>query len=126
VKSVACIVVSAVLARHYGWGLVPPELAGVASKMLGALASLVFLALIAMAWRRKAVWLACAYGAWEYGQTAFCSAAYMVKPWPIVPGQPMCSAWVGLDVGFLGLMFAAFVVYRLALAELTVTSDRHG
>jgi hypothetical protein len=25
----------------------------------------------------------------------------------------MCSAWAGVDVGFVGLLFAAFVAYRL-------------
>jgi len=125
-KPVACIVLAAVLARHYGWGLVPPELAGVASKMLGAMASLVFLALIASAWRSRIVWSACAYGAWEYGQTALCSVAYMVKPWPVEAGEPMCSAWVGFDVGFFGLLIAAGVIYRLALSELIVTKDERG
>jgi hypothetical protein len=126
VKTVACIVLAAVLVRHYGWGLVSPELAGVASKMLGALTSLVFLALIASAWRSRIVWAACAYGAWEYGQTALCSAAYMVRPWQVDPGQPMCSAWAGFDVGFFGLLIAACVIYRLALSELIVTKDERG
>jgi hypothetical protein len=121
VKLVACIVFAAVLARHYGWGLVPPELAGTTSKMLGAMATLVFLALIACAWRSRLVWLACAYGAWEYGQTAFCTAAYLVKPWPVAPGQAMCSAWAGLDVGFVGLLFAAAVAYKINLSELIGT-----
>ena len=120
-KLVACIVFAAVLARHYGWGFVPPELAGITSKMLGALASLAFLALIACAWRSRLVWLACAYGAWEYGQTAVCTAAYLVKPWPIVTGQAMCSAWAGLDVGFVGLLFAAAVAYKINLSELIGT-----
>lgn len=125
-KTVACIVLAAVLVRHYGWGLVSPELAGVASKMLGAMASLVFLTLIASAWRSRIVWAACAYGAWEYGQTALCSAAYMVKPWPIDPGQPMCSAWVGFDVGFFGLLIAASVIYCLARSEFIFTKDKRG
>ena len=61
-KLVACIVLGVVLTRHYGWGFVPPEMAGVVSKMLGAVASVVFLALIAHAYRSRLVWLACAYG----------------------------------------------------------------
>ena len=125
-KLVACVVLASVLARHYGWGLVPPEVAGTVSKMLGAMASLVFLGLIAYAYRSRLVWLACAYGAWEFGQTALCSAAYLVKPWPVESGQGMCSAWVGLDVGFVGLMFAAFVAYRLTLSELIVTDQKNG
>ena len=90
-KLVACIVLGVVLARHYGWGFVPPEMAGVVSKMLGAAASVVFLALIAYAYRSRLVWLACAYGLWEYGQAAVCSAAYLVKPWQVEPGQAMWS-----------------------------------
>lgn len=111
-KLVACIVLAAVLARHYGWGFVPPEVAGTVSKMLGAMSSLVFLGVIAYAVRSRLVWLACAYGAWEYGLTAFCTASYLVSPWPVAPGQAMCSAWVGWDVGFVGLLFAAYVAHE--------------
>lgn len=112
-KLVAAVVLAAVLTRHYGWGFVSPESAGVVSKMMGAIASIVFLALIAAAWKRsRIVMLACAYGAWEYGQTALCSAAYLVKPWPVAEGQAMCSAWVGWDVGFVGLLFAAYVAHE--------------
>lgn len=125
-KLAACIVLAAVLARHYGWGLVPPELAGIVSKMLGALASLVFLALIAYGYRCRLVWMACAYGAWEFGQTALCSAAYLLRPWPIDAGQGMCSAWAGIDLGFVGILFAAVVAYRVALSELIVTDERNG
>ena len=125
-KLVACVVLGVVLARHYGWGFVPPEMAGVVSKMLGAAASMVFLALIAYAYRSRLVWLACAYGLWEYGQAAVCSVAYLVKPWQVEPGQAMCSTWAGLDVGFVGLMFAAFVAYRLTLSELIVTDQKSG
>lgn len=120
------MVLGVVLARHYGWGFVPPEIAGVVSKMLGAAASVVFLAMIAYAYRSRLVWLACAYGLWEYGQAVVCSAAYLVKPWQVGPGQAMCSTWAGIDVGFVGLMFAAFVAYRLTLSELIVTDQKNG
>jgi hypothetical protein len=114
VKLVACILLSAILARHYGWGLASPEMAGLHSKLLGATAALVMLALIASAWRDRLVWAACGYGAVEYGQTAVCAAAYMHTPWPIQQGQPMCSAWAGADVAFFGLTVAAIVTYCLA------------
>ena len=102
-------------ARHYLWPHFPPELQGMASKGLGAVAILVLLAVV---WfksdRSKAMGLILLWWAWEETQVAMCSVAYMLSPWAVEPGQGICHALTGLDLGALGVLFVAVLAYRSA------------
>lgn len=86
-----------------------------ASKGLGAMAILVLLAVV---WfksdRSKALGLILLWWAWEETQVAMCSVAYMHKPWSVEPGQAICHALTGLDLGALGVLFVAVLAYRTA------------
>ena len=86
-----------------------------ASKGLGAVAILVLLAVV---WfksdRSKALGLILLWWAWEETQVAMCSVAYMLSPWAVEPGQGICHALTGLDLGALGVLFVAVLAYRSA------------
>ena len=107
-------------ARHYLWPHFPPELQGMASKGLGAVAILVLLAVV---WfksdRSKALGLILLWWAWEETQVAMCSVAYMFSPWSVEPGQGICHALTGLDLGALGVLFVAVLAYRSAPVRLS-------
>lgn len=100
-------------ARHYGWALVDPEIAGIVSKMLGSIAAIGLLAIIWMQSRPVGL-IAFIVGSWyafEELQTVVCSALYLIEPWAIKPGQAMCSAKVGVDIGLVGIIaISAFCV----------------
>ena len=106
-------------ARHYGWAWVPPELAGVASKGLGAALSLLMIGII---WRLSpsrwllpvAIWLC-----FEDALTALCSIGYAIHPWAVPPGVGICSAWAGFDLGAAGLVAIGFAAWGQP-----VTTDR--
>lgn len=99
--------------RHYGWALVDPALRGVVSKGLAALAILCLLAWLLSCIRRSwIVVLAAAWFAMEEVQVAACSAAFAASPWPVLPGQPLCSSWLHFDIG------AATIIAAAALAAL--------
>lgn len=102
------------VAREHLWAYLPPELQGIASKGLGALLVLVLLGVVWMQ-SERCKWLAAAllYGAWCSLQTLLCSLAYMAEPWDVLPGQGICSARIGIDLGALGLLIVAFLAYRL-------------
>jgi hypothetical protein len=119
-KALALCLLAVLVTRHYAWDLAPPELAGVTSKMLGALEALSLLGVIAYAYRHTAVWVVCCYGAWEHAQTAICSWAYIVRPWTVAPGEPMCSAATGVEIGAVGIAIAAALAYWLNLSKLPV------
>lgn len=96
--------------RHYGWHLGPDALAGLASKALGAAAILCLLALLYERMRYGLpvfVWWA-----WEETQVLLCTTWFMVEPWPVAPGQAICSAKVGFDIGAVGILVVAFMLYR--------------
>ncbi len=104
---------AALVLRESAWSWFPVDLQGMASKGLGALLVLVLLAAVWLLSSRSG-WLmaAMAYGAWSALQTLLCACAYMVEPWTVPPGQGICSARIGFDLGALGLLAAAWFALR--------------
>lgn len=110
-------------ARHYLYDLWPPELRGLASKALGALAllSMIWLA-VWLAPRSLPVTLVALWWSIEEVQVALCSFAYMLKPWPVAPGQSICSARLDLDLGAIGIVIVFWLslyVYRSLYGRAT-------
>ena len=85
-----------------------------ASKGLGAALVLVLLSVVYWLTDARGWLLAVlAVAAWYQLQTLICAAAYMLGPWAVQPGQGICSARVGFDLGALGLLAVAYVAWRL-------------
>jgi hypothetical protein len=122
--ALACELLLIVAAREYLWLIVPAELQGMASKGLGAALVLVLLSVV---WRHaprsRALLGILAIAAWHSLQTLICSAAYMLEPWPTVPGVGICSSRIGFDLGALGLLAVAVVAYRLIPVRLDSIED---
>lgn len=106
--------------RHNGRLLVPPEIAGVVSKGLGGVTILCLLAVLWIKTRPPTlVTLIMIWWAWEETQVAVCSAMYAVAPWPVAPGQPICSAWVGFDLGSIGAIIVSILALAIAMFDST-------
>jgi hypothetical protein len=108
--------------RHYGWDLLDdPSQRALMSKALGGAASL-YLLLTVYSLAPVSGWLTAVtlWWAWEDVQIVLCSLAYMRWPWHVDPGQPLCSAAVGFDIGAATIVGIAFLAYRLQ----AVRSDR--
>ena len=114
-SEVACVLLLVLAARHYGYDFWPAELRGLASKALGALAlvTLVWLAVLQVQ-RSLAIYAVALWFSVEEVQVTLCSFLYMRKPWPVQPGQSICSARLDLDLGALGIV----VVFWLSLLVL--------
>jgi len=98
--------------RHFLWPHFPAEMQGMVSKGCGA-AAIVFL-LGFTAWRERGpILLVIAWWAWEELQTVLCSALYLQEPWEVPPGQGICSAKIGLDLGSLGILIVAGLLYYM-------------
>ena len=112
-KNLAVALLALAAVRHYGWHVVPPEYAGIASKGLTAL---VMLALVGLLWRltRGGYLLGAvlAWWAWEESQVAICSALFAINPWPVQTGQGICSALTGLDLGAVGICIVALLAWQ--------------
>lgn len=105
--------------RNYGWLLADPEMRGVASKALGAIAALCLIAFIAYHFASKMVLLVAAFYGFEELQTAVCSVMYMIEPWHVEAGQSMCSARIGFDIGAVGIFVVGLLAYILMEKNMT-------
>ena len=95
--------------RHYGWDFFPAELKGLASKGLGGIALLAMVVIVAAQNRDLCVKLVAAWWAFEELQVVLCSFAYMAAPWPVEPGQALCSARLDIDMGAIGIVAIAWI-----------------
>ena len=112
-KQVAYVMLAVAALRHYGWEIAPPELRGLLSKALAAMAIIALVWIIDSLVDHWAVRLVSLVWTFEQSQTVLCSAWFAVDPWPVAVGQPMCSAKAGFDFGAVGVMFIAIVLWRL-------------
>jgi hypothetical protein len=99
-------------ARHYGYALAPPDAQADVWNIAGALT------IIALLWSMRrglspmagliALWFAA-----EELLVAGCSAAWLVQPWAVMPGDEQCSAKIGLKIGALSLIVVAILAAKL-------------
>ena len=56
--------------------------------------------------------------AWEEAQTLLCGAAWAAGPWPVVPGQGICSGRLDFDLGAIGILIVAAIAMRLTPVKM--------
>ena len=100
-------------ARNYAWLAFPDDLRGMASKGLGSIATLMLLGIVLHAKPSKAVFYVVSWYAFMELQTVICSVWYLFEPWVVPVGQPICSAKVGFDLGAIGILVVACLLYLL-------------
>jgi hypothetical protein len=100
---------------HYGWALVPPEHAAQIWNAVGAVARAALLLWVAFHIRHPAVTAVTVWWLIEEALVAGCSAAYIIKPWPVPVGQAQCSSLFHLDLGTLGAVVIMILVGCIAV-----------
>jgi hypothetical protein len=100
-------------AAAYGWQFVPAQYVGAAWYISQSLWQVVLLALLACVYRSRAVVLVCALLAVFSLMVAGCEAAFLVKPWPMNPGDELCSARLNYPLGLLGAVIALGLVLSI-------------
>lgn len=119
----AALVLLAGVLKHYAWDLFDPGLKGVAAKGLGSLAMLALLgAVLYLAWSR-AMAMVVAWFAFEEAQTVICTSAWLIKPWVLDPNRAMCSQRLDFDLGAIGVMAIAVILWRVYLQTFVVTKN---
>lgn len=98
------------VAAQFLWQLFPGGQVWNASQ---ALLCVALLALVANAYPARSVRLVCALLAVWQSMTAGCSIAYLIRPWPIEPGQGQCSAALNLPLGAISGCVALVLAWRL-------------
>ncbi len=100
-------------AAAYGWQFVPSQYVGAAWYISQGLWQVVLLGLLAGLYRSRAVVAVCALLAGFSGMVAGCEAAYLVNPWPMNPGDELCSARLNYPLGLLGAVIALGLVLSI-------------
>lgn len=67
----------------------------------------------------RAVVAVCVYLALVFAASAACSLAWLVRAWPVSPGQDQCDARLDLPLSVMGLAVGLVLL-------LTIRSDRRG
>jgi hypothetical protein len=88
---------------------VPEDARGFVWNITGALLLAGLLLIVATQARSTAVWLVVALLVGHALQVAGCSVAYLWEPWPIVPGDDLCSDGLSVPLGTLGLVGVALL-----------------
>ena len=99
--------------RHYGWVPFDPELRGIASKALGGLALLGVVPFIWKAYPSRLMMLVLAWWCFEAIQILICSTAWAISPWEVPKGQSICSVGINFDLGAIGVMLVACILWRI-------------
>ena len=99
--------------RHFGWEVAPPGVRGVLSKGLGAVQAVALILLAVHLIQHEAMRMVAAWWLVEESLTAACSFWWMASPWPVAPGQAMCSARAGFDLGSVSIVWVAVILWRL-------------
>ena len=110
---VACVLLVAWWLAHYGYQWAPAEHAATVFNILRSLASLILLALVALAFPMRLVLLAVAGMAAEEAQVIVCGTWWLWKPWPVLPNQELCSAGLGIPLGSVGLVLIGMLAAHL-------------
>jgi hypothetical protein len=113
--------------RHHLWPAAPDPAQPVVSKALGACMVLWLLsALQRLAWATgngsKALAAVLMIAAWYQAQALVCSLVYLADPWPVLPGQALCTGRIGFDLGAVGLVLIAAAASTLS----RLTGGSHG
>lgn len=108
--SLALVLVLIGIGHGVAWKLVPSMYEASAWNVTGAVFRVLLLVLIGSAYRSLAMWLAVALLAGFELQTASCSIWYAVTPWPMSPGDELCSSKLHFPVGTVSLWLALLIV----------------
>lgn len=83
---------------HHAYKLAPVEIEGHAWNIGGAASRLVLLGILAWVIRSPITDIPAAWIAAEEVQAIGCTVAFIIKPWPMLPGQEKCSEALGLPL----------------------------
>jgi hypothetical protein len=116
-----------VAGRHHLWPAAAAADQPIVSKALGACLVLWLLSVVQrLAWAlghgSKVLAGVLMIAAWYQAQALVCSLSYLVEPWPVLPGQGLCTGRIGFDLGAIGLVLIAVAASSLS----RLTGEAHG
>ncbi|NKI94791.1 hypothetical protein [Rhizobacter sp. SG703] len=104
------------LACSYGWYWASPDMAADVQNILAAAFIFGLLALFGLVFDSAEIWLVTALLGLLKASVIACNTWYVIAPWPVMPGAPLCSTRLDLPlwiVGLvLGMVLAAYLLWK--------------
>ena len=92
------------LVCSYGWYWASPDLAADVQNILAAVFILGLLVLFGLVFDSAEIWLVTALLGLLKASVVACNTWYVLAPWPVMPGAPLCSTRLDLPLGIVGLV----------------------
>ena len=109
----ALALLAAGVAAQYVWRTVPANASADVWNASQAALVVVLLCVVIASVRSGAVRFVCLLlGTWQL-MTAGCSVLYLIRPWPVAPGQAQCSAALDLPLGAISGLLALLLAWRI-------------
>lgn len=105
------------VAKLTAWQAFPEAMQADIWNVSNALWATALLALIGLLYASKAMFLTVSMLAGFELQTAACSIGYIVKPWPMNPGDELCSAGLQFPIALVSLWAAVCLTLYLRGAK---------
>lgn len=99
-------------AAGLGYHHADPEIAADVWNASQAIFGLLLLVMVAVAYRGATLAPCALLACWKL-LTAGCSIAWILKPWPVQPGQSQCSAALDLPITVVGAWLLTVLALRL-------------
>lgn len=99
----------------YCWYWVPPDHQGTAWNVATCALVIYLLTQLGLVFSSPEIWLVAALLASFKMMVIGCDLWYAIDPWPVRPGQALCSARFNAPLGVVGLSFGALLaaaIYR--------------
>lgn len=99
----------------YCWYWVPAQYGGFAWNISTSALVILLLLLVGMLLDSVEVWAVVTLLAVFKATVIGCDVWYMVDPWPVRPGQALCSAYLNMPLGVIGLSVGTMlglIIYR--------------
>jgi hypothetical protein len=103
----------------YAWYWVPAQFAAHAQNVAGAALTIFCLGLIGLLLGSAEAWIVVGLLASFKAMVIGCTAWFLLDPWPIRPGQALCSARLNWPLGLLGVGAAGIIYLRIIKKETT-------
>lgn len=108
----AALVLALGVVRHYAYKLGPPEIAARVWNITGAAVVLALLLWVVWRMRGRLLVLVALWWAAEELLVVGCNTLWLVKPWHIQQGQDVCYPLLDFDLGKIGVLFVALILWR--------------
>jgi hypothetical protein len=113
-RATAACTLAAGMAASYAYYSAPPEHAAFVWHVTQSFFIVYLLAVLAMVHKSWEMWAVCVVLAFFRFMIIGCSTWFFLDPWPVKPGDALCSSKLDAPLGVIGLIIAGLLAVGLS------------